>query len=103
MQTAFPLHVRLAWLWRKKELANLGKTLNLVLSQLCTASPVTFEMNSLLAQLARLMPFAPVAGLGAVDGVAQNLLERAEARAGRNPQQARELRRAAYAYISVVR
>ncbi|MES2188679.1 MAG: hypothetical protein V4454_01040 [Pseudomonadota bacterium] len=60
-------------------------------------------MNSLIAQLARLMSSAPVAGTCAVDGVAKNLLERAEARAGRNPQQARELRRAAYAYLSVVR
>ena len=60
-------------------------------------------MNSLIAQLVRLMPSAPAAGTGAVDGVAQNLLERAEAGAGRNPQQARELRRAAYAYLRVVR
>ena len=96
-------HAGFAWLWGKWGLATLGKTLNLVISQLCTASPVFLYMNSLIAQLARLMPSAPAASTGAVDGVAQNLLERAEARAGRNPQQARELRRAAYAYLSDVR
>lgn len=37
------------------------------------------------------------------DGVAQQLMERAEARAGQNPHQARELRSAASAYLSVVR
>ncbi len=97
-------HACFAWVRGKWGLVTLGKTLILGLSQLCTASPVFFDMNSLLAQLVRLMPSAPVAaGTGDADGVAQNLLERAEARAGRNPQQARELRRAAYAYISVVR
>ncbi len=60
-------------------------------------------MNSLLAQLARFVPSTPAVRTGDADGVAQNLLERAEARAGRNPQQARELRRAAVAYLSVVR
>ncbi len=42
----------------------------------------------------------PVAG---EDGVASQLMERAESRAGLNPRQARELRRAASAYLSVVR
>ncbi len=37
------------------------------------------------------------------DGVAQQLMERAGSRAGQNPRQARELRRAASAYLSVVR
>jgi len=37
------------------------------------------------------------------DGVAHQLMERAESRAGLNPRQARELRRAASAYLSVVR
>jgi hypothetical protein len=60
-------------------------------------------MNSLFAKIAHFMPFAPVAGVTAADGVARNLMERAEAGAGRNPQQALELRRAAYAYLSVVR
>lgn len=36
-------------------------------------------------------------------GVAQRLMESAEARAGSNPQQAQELRCAASAYLSVVR
>ncbi|MDP2817424.1 MAG: hypothetical protein Q8O29_03920 [Polaromonas sp.] len=36
-------------------------------------------------------------------GVARQLMERAGDRAGRNPRQARELRRAAFAYLSVVR
>ncbi|HYW55584.1 MAG TPA: hypothetical protein VE934_01375 [Polaromonas sp.] len=40
---------------------------------------------------------------GANSGVARQLMERAESRAGRNPLQARQLRRAAYAYLSVVR
>lgn len=35
--------------------------------------------------------------------VAHQLLERAEARAGRDPQQAQELRGAARAYLSVIR
>ena len=35
--------------------------------------------------------------------VAHQLMERAEARAGRDPQQAQELRSAARAYLSVVR
>ena len=37
------------------------------------------------------------------DGVASQLMERAESRAGLNPRRARELRRAASAYLSVVR
>ncbi|MBC7649465.1 MAG: hypothetical protein H7197_10190, partial [Vitreoscilla sp.] len=36
-------------------------------------------------------------------GVAQNLMERAEADAGRNPVEAAELRDAARAFLSVVR
>jgi hypothetical protein len=58
-------------------------------------------MYSLISQIAR---FLPAATRGTpVNGVAHNLMERAEARAGRNPQQAQELRTAAYAYLSVVR
>jgi hypothetical protein len=41
--------------------------------------------------------------LAGEDGVASQLMERAESRAGLNPRQARELRRAASAYLSVVR
>lgn len=96
-------HAGLALIWRIQGLATLGKTLILGISPLCTASPVSIDMNNLFAQIVRWMPFAPVAGTADADGVAQDLLERAEAGAGRNPQQARELRRAAYAYLSVVR
>ena len=39
----------------------------------------------------------------AAPGVAQNLMERAEADAGRNPVEAEELRNAARAFLSVVR
>ncbi|MEO8388474.1 hypothetical protein [Polaromonas sp.] len=58
-------------------------------------------MYSLLSQIARFLP--SIAGVAPVNGVAHNLMERAEARAGRNPLQAQELRTAAYAYLSVVR
>lgn len=52
--------------------------------------------------------FTPAAGHQllanpAGDGVAHQLLERAEASAGRDPYRARELRDAARAYLSVVR
>ena len=39
----------------------------------------------------------------AVPGVARKLMERAGANLGRDPHQAQELRRAAFAYLSVVR
>jgi hypothetical protein len=55
-------------------------------------------MYALLAQIARFLPADP-----APVGVARRLMESAEARAGHSPQQAQELRRAAYAYLSVVR
>jgi hypothetical protein len=58
-------------------------------------------MYSLISQIARFLPAAT--RVAPVNGVAHNLMERAEARAGRNPQQAQELRTAAYAYLSVVR
>lgn len=57
-------------------------------------------MYSLISQIARFLPAAT--RVAPVNGVAHNLMERA-ARAGRNPQQAQELRSAAYAYLSVVR
>ncbi|MGV8805151.1 MAG: hypothetical protein ACWA6Y_09330 [Polaromonas sp.] len=37
------------------------------------------------------------------DGVANSLMEQAQSRAGRNPWQAKQLRLAARAYLSVVR
>ena len=57
-------------------------------------------MYTLFAQIARL--FTP-AQEPAVPDTAQRLMESAEARAGTNPRQARELRRAAVAYLRVVR
>lgn len=61
-------------------------------------------MNRFFAQLSRLNPLVPTTGAAqAPEGVAQNLMERAEARAGRDQQQAQELRIAACAYLSVVR
>lgn len=59
-------------------------------------------MNSFIAQIARLISPSEQA-TPAVDGVALNLMERAEADASRNPQQAQELRSAACAYLRVVR
>lgn len=53
--------------------------------------------NQVFRFLPRLRRVAPV------NGVAHNLLERADSGAGRNPQRAQELRRAARAYLSVVR
>ena len=58
-------------------------------------------MNALFAQFARLLPAATPAAREA--GVASQLMESAEARAGLNPRQAQELRVAACAYLSVVR
>jgi hypothetical protein len=78
-------------------LATLGKTLILVPLPL-NASFGDPHMYTLLAQIARFMSPAP-----APAGVARRLLESAEARAGHSPQQARELRRAAFAYLRVVR
>lgn len=63
-----------------------------------------FDMNKLLTQISQIARFLPSAAdsVPAAD-VAQRLMERAEARAGRHPHQAQELRGAAYAYLSVVR
>lgn len=66
-------------------------------------------MYTLLAQLTSLRrwfrhtPAAVMTHQPEGDGVAHQLMERAEARAGLNPRQARELRDAASAYLSVVR
>jgi len=57
-------------------------------------------MNTFFAQISQLFSFRKPA---ASAGVAQQLMETAEARAGSNPMQAEELRRAASAYLSVVR
>jgi len=58
-------------------------------------------MFKLLTQVFRFLPRLDRAE--PVHGVAHNLLERADSGAGRNPQRAQELRRAASAYLSVVR
>ena len=57
-------------------------------------------MNSILSKIVRLIQTSSTAP---ADDVAQNLMERAEARAGSHPYQAAELRSAASAYLSVVR
>lgn len=57
-------------------------------------------MYTLFAQIARLFT-APVEA--AQQDTPQRLLESAEARAGHDPRQARELRSAALAYLRVVR
>lgn len=59
-------------------------------------------MSSLFSQLSRFNPFA-ISAAQPADDVAKNLMERAEATAGRNPHQSQELRGAAQAYLSVVR
>lgn len=58
-------------------------------------------MYQLLSQVFRFLP--SLRRVAPVHGVAHNLLERAESIAGRNPQRAQELRRAARAYLKVVR
>ena len=58
-------------------------------------------MYALFALFARLLPTAVPAVIH--ESVAQQLLQRAGARAGLSPRQAQELRRAALAYLSVVR
>ncbi len=58
-------------------------------------------MNRILSVFKRFFS-APEALIPAGD-VAYQLMERAEARAGRHPYQAQELRLAAQAYLSVVR
>lgn len=58
-------------------------------------------MFSIFAPLNRLLPTAAPAEHR--EGVAQHLMQSAEARAGSNPRQAQELRNAAFAYLSVIR
>lgn len=63
----------------------------------------TRKMYSLFAQLTQLFKGNHTATLPSQDGFAHHLMERAEASAGLNPRQARELRSAASAYLRVVR
>lgn len=58
-------------------------------------------MYFLLSQIARAL--SPACNRIGHAAVTRSLLERAEARAGTNPRQALELRRAALAYLRVVR
>lgn len=58
-------------------------------------------MNRFFAQIARFLPTATVDN--PADGVARQLMESAEAGAGRNPHEAQELRSAAQAFLSVIR
>ena len=58
-------------------------------------------MYSLISLIVRFLP--PMQGVAPVNGVAHNLMERAESRAGRHPRQAQELRNAALAYLRVIR
>lgn len=58
-------------------------------------------MNRILSLFNLFFPATPA--LIPASDVAYQLMERAEARAGRHPYQAQELRQAAQAYLSVVR
>ena len=60
-------------------------------------------MTELLKQIADFISPDATAQAAPAPGVAQNLMERAELEAGRNPQDAAELRDAARAFLSVVR
>ena len=61
-------------------------------------------MTSIFSHIAHFINPPIVAnGVSPADGVAKNLMERAEAEAGRNPHRAQELRSAACAYLRVIR
>ncbi len=94
------IHARCAWERRPIGLANLGKTLNLRVSQLSTLAG-GFHMYSLFAQIARL--FSATTAVRDEASPARQLMDSADACAGNSPHHAQELREAAYAYISVVR
>ena len=59
-------------------------------------------MNRFFSRIASLLT-SPASTLAQPDGVAQALMERADAGAGRDPHHAEELRSAARAFLSVVR
>lgn len=94
-------YAHFAWESGSFGLATLGKTLNLTVSQLFACLTGDLFMYTLLSQIFRFLPFS--SARAPVHGVAHNLMERAEAGAGRNPVRAQELRRAARAYLRVVR
>ncbi len=81
-------------------LANIGKTLNLQVSQLSILTGGLF-MYTLFAQIARLLSARPTTQED--KSLASQLMSSADACAGNSPHHAQELREAAYAYLSVVR
>ena len=93
-------HARCAWVIGRFGFANLGKTLNLPVSQLSTLIGGT-SMYTLFAQIARLLSTRRVAPED--QSLAHQLMDSADACAGNSPHHAQELREAAYAYLSVVR
>ena len=95
-----PNHARCAWERRPIGLVKLGKTLNLLVSQLSTLTGGLF-MFTLFAQIARLLTATPAVRDEA--SPARQLMDSADACVGNSPHHAQELREAAYAYISVVR
>ena len=60
-------------------------------------------MTNLLKQLSRYISLETASEFDVLPSVAQHLMERAAASAGRNPADAAQLREAARAYLSVVR
>ena len=61
-------------------------------------------MNDFLSSITRVFSFAPAqSNIAPAHGVAENLMERADACASRNPLEAQQLRGAAYAFLRVVR
>lgn len=62
-----------------------------------------FNRISQISQFASWKPLVSTTGLHQDDNVANSLMERAGADAGRDPHQAQELRSAACTYLSVVR
>ena len=61
-------------------------------------------MNDFLSSIARVFSLAPAYNsIAPAHGVAESLMERADACASRNPLEAQQLRGAAYAFLRVVR
>ena len=81
---------------------NKGKPLPLTYRNFSLESWLIY-MKNILFHLARWLSSSQPTRATLSNGVAQKLMERAEADAGRNPHQAQELRSAACAYLSVVR
>lgn len=86
---------------RMHRLAISGKTLNLTVLPLFAVCAALVVMYLPIARVVAFLSFVRTGG--ATPGVARSLMETAGARAGRDPRQAEQLRRAARAYLSVVR